>query len=306
MRPTYMNLRIDEYNLWVKDVIRWQNSNFDINICLMDLYCLLQSEKIERVKDCSYEITNDLFSLRINNNKVNIVRQSNFPEIQELTAYLQYFYKLENNFLHEKKIDNDTTSIIINLFSEIAIILAFDVDIILVEEKRDIKKVEVIRDFISKLNSNFKANFKIPIYFLPYSFKILGLNGDMELKNNNCLLFSDSQNSLKKKIFTAKTDSDSIIRFDIRKKPEISNLINLYQHLTNETYDKIEDKFNGKKYADFKNALIKRSDSFLRVNYKKKADKSVIEKIFTESYRRTNGELKKRIKNIKKIIGISN
>lgn len=306
MRSTCMNLRIDEYNLWVKDVIRWQNSNFDINIILMDLCYLLQSEKIEQTKECSYEITNDIFSLGINNNKVNIVRQSNFPEIQELTAYLQYFHKLENNFLNEKKIDNDTTSTIINLFSEIAVILAFDVDIILVEEKRDIKKVEVIRDFISKLNSNFKANFKIPIYFLPYSFKISGLNGDPELNDNNCLLFSDSPNSLKKKIINAKTDSDSIIRFDIRKKPEISNLINLYQHLTNETYDQIEDKFNGKKYVDFKNTLIKRLGGFLRLNYKNKADKSVIEKKLTESYQRTNPELKKRIKDIKKIIGISN
>ncbi len=307
MRPTSTNLRIDEYNLWVKDILRWQNNSFNINIVLMDLYNLLQSKQGKQTGDYSYNITRDLFLLGINTSKVNIVRQSHLPEIQELTTCLQNSGKLANDIWYEREIDGDNYSAptIISFFSEIAITLVFSSDIILIEEKGDVKKTELMRNFISKLNSNFGANFKMPQPFLSSRPKLFGLNGDKELNNENCLLFSDSQNNLKKKIIAAKTDSDSIIKFDIKKKPQISNLINLYQLLIDETYDRIENKFCGKKYAKFKNDLIKQLNKFLKSHFKNPVGKKVIKRIFLESHQKARHELGKNIENIKKIIGVS-
>src|SRR4030042_2782211 len=98
-------------------------------------------------------------------------------------------------------------------------------DIVLID-KYEIKKVEAMRDLISKFNLNFGGKLKLPQSFVSCNPGLFGLDGKEKFDNKNYLFFSDNLSILRKKIITAVTDSGSVIKFDVKKKPYISNLIN--------------------------------------------------------------------------------
>lgn len=308
IRNTSTNIRIHEYFTWIKDILRWQNEGFDITIILLDLQNLLRFKSDKLAGDRSYDIVASLSSAGINFNKVNVVFQSRLSEIQECANYLQYFGLLANksvdDILRDKKIINDS-KFVISLFSELAVTMIFNADIILIEEKEDVKKIELARFLINKFNSNFRKDLiKMPQFFLLGFPKLMGLDGDKNLNDTNCLLLSDSQNIVRKKILTAKTDSDLVVRFDVKRKPQISNLINLYKLLTSETYDEIEDKFREEKYSNFKNDFIDQMNKFSKHFIKSQNDRNEIEKLLSKSHQKIGCELRRNMENIKKALGI--
>ena len=62
----------------------------------------------------------------------------------------------------------------------------------------------------------------------------------------------DSKEEITKKIMSATTDSECVVRYDMENKPGISNLINIVVSLTDLTIDEVEDMFKGKNYGEFK------------------------------------------------------
>jgi len=67
----------------------------------------------------------------------------------------------------------------------------------------------------------------------------------------------DDAKTIKKKIARATTDSLRVVTFD-PERPGITNLLGIYQMLTGQSQQEIEDEFAGKGYGDFKAALTER------------------------------------------------
>ena len=67
----------------------------------------------------------------------------------------------------------------------------------------------------------------------------------------------DDPKTIKQKIGRATTDSLRLVTFD-PERPGITNLLTIYQMLTNQSQQEIEAEFAGKGYGDFKAALIER------------------------------------------------
>lgn len=68
---------------------------------------------------------------------------------------------------------------------------------------------------------------------------------------------------LLKKIKSAVTDSDGIIKFDRDNKPGITNLISIYAGLTDMPIKDIEAKYEGEGYGKFKGDLAEIVKAFL-------------------------------------------
>lgn len=66
-----------------------------------------------------------------------------------------------------------------------------------------------------------------------------------------------------KKIKSAVTDSDGIIKFDRDNKPGITNLISIYAGLTDMPIKDIETKYEGEGYGKFKGDLAEIVKAFL-------------------------------------------
>lgn len=69
------------------------------------------------------------------------------------------------------------------------------------------------------------------------------------------VFLTDDDDTIRKKIMRAVTDSSAGVAYDSEKKPAIANLMTIYHHMTGQTMKEIEMAFAGKGYGDFKKAL---------------------------------------------------
>lgn len=73
--------------------------------------------------------------------------------------------------------------------------------------------------------------------------------------DKGCILLLDPLPVIRKKIMSAVTDSETVIRYDREKKPGISNLLAIYATLTGKTIETLEEEYKGKGYGEFKQDL---------------------------------------------------
>ncbi len=73
--------------------------------------------------------------------------------------------------------------------------------------------------------------------------------------DNSRINLTDDRDSIAKKFKKATTDSEAGISYDVEKRPEVSNLLNIYAALRNVPRQQIEQEFAGKGFAEFKPAL---------------------------------------------------
>lgn len=97
------------------------------------------------------------------------------------------------------------------------------------------------------------------VYVAPIGNKILNLQNPLEKMNksdnsNNkgTIFLMDDIEVAKKKIISAKTDSLNKIHFDEDNQPGISNLMSIMSKITNESFESIEKRYEGKGYGEFK------------------------------------------------------
>ena len=83
----------------------------------------------------------------------------------------------------------------------------------------------------------------------------------MTIKNFISLL--DEPNVAAKKIKSAVTDSDGIVKYDKENKPGISNLLVIYSSLSGQSIEELEAQYADKGYGDFKGDLAEEVKKFL-------------------------------------------
>ena len=79
----------------------------------------------------------------------------------------------------------------------------------------------------------------------------------------NFISLLDQPSVAAKKIKSAVTDSDGIIKFDRDNKPGISNLLSIYSSLTDESIDALQEKYKDSNYGVFKADLAEIVSDFL-------------------------------------------
>lgn len=140
-------------------------------------------------------------------------------------------------------------------------ILAYDIDYVPVgiDQKQH---VEIARDIAERFNKKHGETFVMPEPLIKESgTKIMNLvdpSKKMSKSDENkkgVIELLDSPNDIRKKIMSATTDSDMIVKYDPDNKPGISNLINLYRSFNNKSIEEIEKEFAGQNYGTFKTAV---------------------------------------------------
>ncbi|MFK8848680.1 tryptophan--tRNA ligase [Streptomyces sp. Ac-502] len=122
--------------------------------------------------------------------------------------------------------------------------------------------IELTRDLAERFNGRYGDTFTVPA---PYILKETGKVYDLQ---DPTVKMSKSASSAKgiinlldepkasaKKIKSAVTDTDTVIRYDAEAKPGVSNLLTIYSTLTGETVADLEKKYEGKMYGALKTDL---------------------------------------------------
>jgi tryptophanyl-tRNA synthetase len=71
----------------------------------------------------------------------------------------------------------------------------------------------------------------------------------------SCIFLFDTPEVITKKIMSATTDSGKEVKYNLTKKPGVSNLMMIHSLLSGKTTQELEKEFAGKQYGDFKKSL---------------------------------------------------
>ena len=142
-------------------------------------------------------------------------------------------------------------------------ILLYNTDLVPVGEDQK-QHLELTRDLAERFTKKYNDVLTIPEVRIPkVGARIMSLvdptkkmsKSDANQKAFITLL--DEPKQIEKKIKSAVTDSEGIVKYDKENKPGISNLLSIYSILTNEPIDQIEARYEGKGYGDFKSDVAK-------------------------------------------------
>ena len=148
-------------------------------------------------------------------------------------------------------------------------ILAVDADLVPVGVDQK-QHVELTRDIAIRFNKKYGDTFNVPEPLITeVGTKIMDLVDPLkkmsktEENPKGVIGLLDDIEVAKKKIMSATTDSEMVIKYAPERKPGISNLINIYSSLTGKSISDIEKEFDGANYGTFKREVASVVGEFL-------------------------------------------
>lgn len=258
------NLHLGNYlgalKRWVNE--QDQKENF---FCIVDLHAITVPQDPAQLKKNIRELAGIYFACGIDPEKSTVFVQSDVSAHAELGWILNCFTPLGwlNRMTQFKdKAGDQRESVSAGLYDYpvlmAADILLYQTDEVPVGEDQK-QHVELARDVAQKFNAIFGETFKLPEPNISkVAARIMSLDDPTKKMSKSLpsgsLNLLDDPDTLRSKIMKATTDSEGEIKFDL-KRPGIYNLLEIYSTLTGEEMIKIEQKFEGKGYGDFKKEL---------------------------------------------------
>ncbi len=192
-------------------------------------------------------------------------------------------------------------------------ILLYQTDLVPVGEDQT-QHMEITRDLAERFNKRFTEILTIPEISLPkVGARIMSLQeptkkmskSDPNKKAGISLL--DEPNQIVKKIKSAVTDSEGIIRYDKDNKPGVSNLLSIYSILSGKPIAEIESMYVGKGYGDFKSDLAEVMVNYLQPiqeRYYQLVESSELDEILDRGAEKANKVASKTLKKMENAMGL--
>ncbi len=144
---------------------------------------------------------------------------------------------------------------------QVADILLYQADEVPVGEDQR-QHIELTRDLAERFNGRFGDTFTIPKpHILKETGKIYDLQ-DPSIKMSKSastpkglINLLDEPKATAKKVRSAVTDTDTVVRYDTENKPGVSNLLSIYSTLTGTGVAELEQRYEGKLYGALKTDL---------------------------------------------------
>lgn len=230
---------------------------------IADYHALTSLRDKEALKKYSFDVALDYLALGLDPNKATFYRQSDLPEVTELTWLLSTVTPmglLERCHSYKDKIakgispDFGLFAYPVLMASDILIV---DADIVPVGKDQK-QHIEVTRDIAQRFNYIFGEVFKIPQErIIEETGVIPGIDGQKMSKSygNTIEIFLEGK-ELKEKVMSIVTDSTPV---EEPKDPDNNNVYNLLKFFVSKEEDeewRKRFKRGGLKYSDVKKRLI--------------------------------------------------
>lgn len=257
-------------------------------IFIADLHALTQIKDAEVLKQNTYEVAATWISLGLDTKKAIFYRQSDVPQVTELTWYLLNYFPFQRLTLAHSFKDKQEYIADVNagLFTYpilmAADILMYDAEIVPVG-KDQLQHLEITRDVAEKFNHQMGETFVLPQAKISEEVMIVpGTDGNkMSKSRNNFINIFLPEKQLKKQIMSIQTDSTPL---ENPKNPDTDNVFSLYKLVatSGQTEEMRQNYLNGgygyghAKTALFEVLLDKYADARKQFN-ELLADKSVLD-----------------------------
>ena len=191
-------------------------------------------------------------------------------------------------------------------------ILLYQTDLVPIGQDQK-QHLELTRDLAERFNRDFGEAFKIPEPYIPKtgaSIKSLQDPAKKMSKSdenpNGSIFLLDDADTITKKIKRAVTDSGTEITFD-DARPAITNLLTIYQLITDKSSDECVAHFAGLGYGQFKTELAEATVEFLKPFQEriKQFDDATLKSILSNGAERAREIAAKTLSNVYAKTGIS-
>lgn len=247
----------------LKQFVELQNE-YNCYFCIVDQHAItVPQDKLELRKNIR-SLAALYLAVGIDPDKATLFIQSEVPAHAQAGWMMQcisYIGELERmTQFKDKSAGKDAVSAALLTYPPLMVadILLYNTDLVPVGEDQK-QHIELTRDLAERFNKKYNDIFTIPDVRIPkVGARIMSLQeptkkmskSDPNTKASIRLL--DDLKQIEKKIKSAVTDSEGIVKFDKENKPGVSNLLSIYSIFSGKEISEIEIMYEGKGYGDFK------------------------------------------------------
>ena len=319
------NLHLGNYLGAIKNFVELNNDKDNKCIfCVVDLHAITVRQDPKELKNNIRETVATFIASGIDPKKSIIFNQSRVAAHSEGAWILSCVARmgwLNRMTQFKEKAGKDKEKASIGLYSYpvlmAADILLYDATHVPVGDDQK-QHLELCRDIAQKFNNDFEVeNFlQVPEPLIQKEFsRIMSLKdgskkmSKSELSDLSRINLTDTKDQIINKIKKAKTDTLPMpLSIDeLRKRPEVNNLIGIYSSLSEESFEKTINTFSGKNFSEFKNSLsqllVDCLDPISNEIKKLKDDKEYLNQILYDGSEKANEIARKKIKKIHEIVG---
>ncbi|MGN1386948.1 MAG: tryptophan--tRNA ligase [Bacillus sp. (in: firmicutes)] len=257
------SLTLGNYIGALKQFVDLQNE-YDCYFCIVDQHAItVPQDRLELRKNIK-SLAALYIAAGIDPNKATIFIQSEVPAHAQAGWMMQcisYIGELERmTQFKDKSAGKEAVSAGLLTYPPLMVadILLYNTDIVPVGDDQK-QHIELTRDLAERFNKKYNDIFKIPEARIPkVGARVMSLQdptkkmSKSDPNSKSFIALLDDPKVIEKKIKSAVTDSEGIVRFDVENKPGISNLLSIYSILGGLPIAEIEAKYEGKGYGDFK------------------------------------------------------
>lgn len=247
----------------LKQFVELQNE-YNCYFCIVDQHAItVPQDKLELRKNIR-SLAALYLAVGIDPEKATLFIQSEVPAHAQAGWMMQcisYIGELERmTQFKDKSAGKDAVSAALLTYPPLMVadILLYSTDLVPVGEDQK-QHIELTRDLAERFNKKYNDIFTIPDVRIPkVGARIMSLQeptkkmskSDPNTKASIRLL--DDLKQIEKKIKSAVTDSEGIVKYDKENKPGVSNLLSIYSIFSGKEISEIEKMYEGKGYGDFK------------------------------------------------------
>ena len=311
------SLHIGNYLGALKNWVNLQNE-YESFFCIVNLHALTLPQDPNILKQKTLDLARIYLAAGIDPAVSTVFIQSDVSEHTELAWILSCVSRmgeLERMTQFKDKAKGNRERAGVGLFIY-PVLMASDILLYrtdLVPVGKDQKQhLELTRDLAERFNRDFGETFVVPDpYIPPVGANILSLldpQKKMSKSDENAgsaIFLLDDADTVTKKIRRAVTDSGTDIKFDAAR-PAITNLLTIYQLLTDRSNEECEAHFAGQGYGYLKAELAETIVEFLRPFQEKvnEFDDAELEKILKTGAEKARSIARETLKTVYAKLGI--
>lgn len=255
----------------------------------------------------------------INPEKATLFIQSEVPAHAQAAWMMQcisYIGELERmTQFKDKSAGKDAVSAALLTYPPLMVadILLYSADLVPVGEDQK-QHLELTRDLAERFNKKYNDIFTIPEVRIPkVGARIMSLQDPtkkMSKSDPNQKAFIsllDDAKQIEKKIKSAVTDSDGVVKFDTVNKPGVSNLLSIYSIFSGKTVAELEAQYEGKGYGVFKGDLaqvIIEALAPIQAKYNELMESSELDEILDQGAEKARLVANKMLKKMENAMGL--
>ncbi|MBT0722172.1 tryptophan--tRNA ligase [Rosenbergiella collisarenosi] len=314
-------LSIGNYMGALRQWVQMQD-DFHCIYCIVDQHAITVRQDAQALRKATLDTLALYLACGIDPEKSTIFVQSHVPEHAQLSWVLNcytYFGELSRMTQFKDKSSRYAENINAGLFDYPVLMAA---DILLYQTQQvpvgeDQKQhLELSRDIAQRFNAIYGDIFKVPEPFIPKSgARVMSLleptkkMSKSDDNRNNVIGLLEEPKAVVKKIKRAVTDSDEppVVRYDVKNKPGVSNLLDILSGVTGQSIAELERSFEGQMYGHLKGAVAEAVSGMLtelQARYHHfRNDEALLNKIMKEGAQKASLQAKQTLDKVYEAIG---